>query len=437
MKFGLGNSPFRVYDDALNVKDCLRNLLWRIENMRRLAILALVLVFFAIPSYGQRRARAPQRKVVQLTEPNVAGAVSLEEALAKRRSVRRFSNQPLKWAQIGQLAWAGQGITDPQRGLRTAPSAGSIYPIELFFATQEGLYAYRPADHSLEQVSDQDLRVALARDGKAQDSTAEAACDIIVAGSLRKLSEQFKDKARTFLLMEAGHVAQNIQLQAVCLGLGSVTVGGFDAQGVRKVCSLSKGLEPLYIICVGYPGGEGAPNAPGAGAAGKKAALIIAGQNYHDAELFDTKRVLDAAQVQTFIAGPRRGVIRGTLGGAAEATVLVSQLTVNDYDAIIFIGGPGAVEYFGNPTALNIAREAVRSGKVLGAIGIAPSILANANVLAGVRATSLLSEQPRLVQAGAIYTAEPVAQERLIITAVGPEAAPLFGKAIVNTLAGR
>jgi SagB-type dehydrogenase family enzyme len=362
--------------------------------------------------------------------------MTLEEALAKRRTVRRFSNQPLKWAQIGQLAWAGQGITEPQRGLRTAPSAGSIYPIELLFATPEGLYVYQPAEHSLEQISDQDLRLALARDGKAQDSAAEAACDIIVAGSLRKLSEQFKDKARTYLLMEAGHVAQNIQLQAVCLGLGSVTLGGFDSQGVRKVCSLSKGLEPLYIIPVGYPAGEGAA-APGAGAAGKKAALIIAGQNYHDAELFDTKRVLDAAQVQTFIAGPRRGVARGSLGGAAEVTVLVNQLTVNDYDAIIFIGGLGAVDYFGNPAALNIVREAVRSGKVLGAIGIAPTILANAGVLAGVRATSLLSEQSRLVQAGAIYTGAPVEWERLIITATGPEAAPLFGKTVVEMLAGR
>lgn len=403
--------------------------------MKRLAILALALAFFAVPCYGQRRTRAPQRKVVQLTEPNVTGPVSLEEALAKRRSVRRFSNQPLKWAQIGQLAWAGQGITDAQRGLRTAPSAGSVYPIELFFATQEGLYAYRPAEHSLEQISDQDLRLALARDGKAQDSAAEAACDIIVAGSLKRLAEQFKDNARSYLLMEAGHIAQNIQLQAVCLGLGSVTLGGFDDQGVRKVCSLPRGLEPLYIIPVGYPAGEGAPNAAAFSAAGKKAVLIIASQNYHDVELFETKRVLDAAQVQTFIAGPRRGAIRGTLG-AAEATVLVSRLAVNDYDAIIFVGGPGAVEYFTNPAALNIAREAVRSGKVLGAIGIAPSILATANVLAGVRATSMLSEQPKLVQAGANYTGAPVEWERLIITAVGPEAAPLFGKAITDALAG-
>ena len=405
--------------------------------MRRLAILALVLAFFAVPPcYGQRKTRIPQRKVVQLTEPNVTGAMSLEETLAKRRSVRRFTNQTLKWAQIGQLAWAGQGITDRARGLRTAPSAGSIYPIELFFATPEGLYIYRPAEHSLEQLTDQDVRLALAgRDGTAS-SIAEAGCDIIVAGSVKKLAERFKDNARNYMLMEAGHIAQNIQLQAVSLGLGAVTVGGIDEQNVRKVCGLARILDPVYVICVGYPAEEGAQAAGQFSAAGKKVALIIASQNFLDEELFTTKRVLDAAQAQTFIASTRRGVVRGTLGGVAEANVLLSGLTVNDYDAIIFIGGLGAAEYLGNPAAMNIAREAVRTGKVLGAIGTAPSILADANVLAGIRATSLLSEQPRLVQAGTIYTGMPVERERMIITAVGPEAAVGFGKAIADALAG-
>jgi protease I len=273
------------------------------------------------------------------------------------------------------------------------------------------------------------------RDGTAS-SIAEAGCDIIVAGSVKKLAERFKDNARNYMLMEAGHIAQNIQLQAVSLGLGAVTVGGFDEQNVRKVCGLARILDPVYVICVGYPAEEGAQGAGQFSAAGKKVALIIASQNFHDEELFATKRVLDAAQAQTFIASTRRGVIRGTLGGVAEANVLLSGLTVTDYDAIIFIGGLGAAEFLGNPTAMNIARETVRTGKVLGAIGTAPSILADANVLAGIRATSLLSEQARLVQAGAIYTGMPVERERLIITAVGPEAALGFGKYIVDALAG-
>lgn len=407
--------------------------------MKRLIILGLLLACFAALCLGQRRSRVAQRRIIQLTEPQVTGMVSLEEALAKRRSVREFTNESLKPAQISQLAWAGQGITEPQRGLRTAPSAGSTYPIELLFATQEGMFVYRPIEHSLEQTSDQDIRSVLATATSTQEAVAGAGCDIVLVGSVRKFGERFRDKARTYMLLEAGHITQNIQLQAVCLGLGSVTVGGFDLNNVRKICGLSRTLEPLYIICVGYPAGEGTTEtAEGQiGAGGKRAALIIPSGDFRDEELFETKRVLDAAQVQTVIASTRIGLIRGTLGNATEASIPLNRLIVDDYDAIIFVGGPGAVEYFTNPTALGIARDTVRKGKVLAAIGIAPTILANANVLAGIRATSFLSERERLMQAGAIYTDVPVERERLIITATGPPAAVQFGRAIVYALALR
>jgi len=407
--------------------------------MKRLIILAIVLACFATLCLGRSRSRSTPKMVIQLTDPNLKGTVSLEEALAKRRSIRQFNSEPVKRSQISQLAWAGQGITEPQRGLRTAPSAGAIYPIELLFATQDGLFVYRPSDHSLLQNGDQDIRNMLAGATSMAESVAGAGCDIIVAGAVRKLTSQYKEKARTFLHMEAGHIAQNIQLQAVCLGLGSVTVGGFDSKEVRKVCKLSRYLEPLYIICVGHPAGEGTmgTNNGQAGAAGKKAALIIGSQNFQDVELFETKRILDAALVQTVIASTRTGVIQGVLGNVAEASIPVNRLKVDDYDAIIFIGGPGAAEYANNPAIMNMVRETVRKGKVLGAIGVAPTILANANVLAGIRATSFLSERDRLLQAGAIYTVFAVERERSIITATGPDAAVQFGRVITNALAGR
>jgi len=407
--------------------------------MKRLIILAIVLACFATLSLGRSRSRSTPQMVIQLTDPDLKGTVSLEEALAKRRSVRQFSSEPVKRSQISQLAWAGQGITEPQRGLRTAPSAGAIYPIELLFATQEGLFVYRPTDHSLLQTGDLDIRNMLAAAASMAESVAGAGCDIIVAGAVRKMTSQYKDKARTYMHMEAGHIAQNIQLQAVCLGLGSVTVGDFDSKEVRKVCKLSRDLEPLYIICVGHPAGNGTSDtADGqAGAAGKKAVLIIGSQNFRDEELFETKRILDAALVQTVIASTRTGVIQGVLGNVAEASIPVNRLKVDDYDAIIFIGGPGAADYANNPAIMSMVRETVRKGKILGAIGVAPTILANANVLAGIRATSFLSERNILLQAGAIYTIFPVERERSIITATGPDAAVQFGRVITNALAGR
>jgi len=407
--------------------------------MKRLIIFAIVLACFATLCLGRSRSRSPQM-IIQLTDPNLEGDMSLEEALAKRRSVRQFSSEPIKRSQISQLAWAGQGITEPQRGLRTAPSAGATYPIELLFATPEGLFVYRPTDHSLMQIGNQDIRNGLAAAASMAESVAGAGCDIIVAGSIRKLTDQYKDNARKFMYMEAGHIAQNIQLQAVCLGLGSVTVGGFDTKEVRKVSNLTRTLEPLYIICVGYPAGQGTTETSEgqAGAAGKKAALIIASQNFQEEELFGTKSVLDAAQVQTFIASTRTGVIQGMLGNMAEASIPVNRLKVDDYDAIIFIGGPGAAEYVNNPTVKNIVNDTIRKGKVLAAIGVAPTILANANVLAGVQVTSYFTEQDILRQAGAIYDPiSPVQKDRQIITATGPQAAAQFGRLIVDALAGR
>ncbi len=418
--------------------------------MKRLTIFGIVLVCFTALCLGQRRTRPAAQKIIQLTKPNLKGTVSFEEALAKRRSVRLFSNKPLETEQISQLAWAGQGITDQQRGLRTAPSAGATYPIELFFATEEGLFTYRPAEHSLEQTSTQDVRNGLATAASpiatlspditsGAESVAMAGCDIIIAGSARKLTEQFRNKARTYMYLEAGHIAQNIQLQAVCLDLGSVTIGNFNSKDVSRTCRLPRGLEPIYIICVGYPLDQAAAEAlkDQEGTRAKRAALIAASQNFRDEELFETKRVLDAAAIQTVIASTRIGIIRGALGNIAEANILVGQLRVEDYDAIIFIGGPGAVEYVANPAALNLAREAVRQGKILAAIDTAPTILANAGVLTGVRATSFLSERNILIQSGAIYTGIPVEQDRLIITSSGPAASIQFGRAVADALAGR
>jgi len=419
--------------------------------MKRLTILGIIFACFLTLCLGQRstasrsssqrstRFRSSPQKIIQLTEPNLTGTISFEEALAKRRSVRQFSSQTLKRTQIGQLAWAGQGIIEPQTGLRTAPSAGASYPIELYLATQEGLFIYRPAEHSLEQTSEEDIRNMIAAAIAVEPSVASVGCDIIIAGSVRKLTTQFRSKAKTYMLLEAGHIAQNIQLQAVCLGLGSVTIGSFDTANVRKICRISRDLEPLYIICVGYPvKNVTSETAEGqTSSAGKKAALIVASENFRDEELFETKRALDAVGVETVIASTRLGILRGMLGNITEAGILVGQLNVDDYDAIIFIGGSGAVEYFANPFALNIAREAVRKRKILAAICVAPTVLANAGVLTGIRATSYLSEQGRLIQAGAIYTGIPVEQDRLIITGSGPAASIQFGRAVADTLVGR
>lgn len=407
--------------------------------MKRLTIFMLILAGFAGVCFGQRSSRALTRTIFQLVDPKPAGPLSFEEALTKQRIVRQFNDQQLKNTEIGQLAWAGTRITKQQTALPRAASAEVTNPIELYFTTQEGVFVYQPEQHSLEQIDQQDVRNILAKAASMQQAVLKAPCDIIVAGSSKKLSDQFQSDARKYMLIQAGHVTQNIQLQAVCMGLGSVTIGGFNVRDVSKACKISRESEPVYIISVGYPATE--PATPAAteqtSTTVKRAVLIASSQDFHYDELFQTIRILEETGVRTMIASTRMGIIRSGIN-TAEARLSLGQLRVDDYDAVIFIGGPGAIiEFYNNPTAINIAREASAERKVLAAIENAPVVLAKAGVLSGVRATSMASEQALLVQFGAVYTGAPVERSGLIVTASGPLAAVSFAQAIANSIAGK
>ena len=403
--------------------------------MKRPTIIFIFLACFAVICLGQRRPRFA-RQIIQLTEPEVTSTIRFEEALDQQRVVSRFNGQSLSRNIIGQLAWAGQGVIDKASGLRTSRSNGSTYSIQLRIATDEGTFIYRPDDHSLEQTSDQDMRGLLEANVSTQEPVTGTGCCIVFVGNTRSQTARATNRFKYQMNIEVGRMAQNIQLQAVCLNLGSVGVGDFNTRDIIRVTGLSRSQEPLYMIFVGYPTGQEADGTSSdqGSSRTKRAALIIASGNFQEDELFLTKRVLEAAQVETVIAAPRTGIIRGAAGMPTEAGMLIDQLKVNDFDAIIFVTGAGTAEYAGKPLITNIITETVRQGKILGAIGVAPSLLANAGVLFGRRATSFVSEQAMLIQAGAIYTGAPVEQEGNIITASGPQAATDFGRAIANAL---
>ena len=154
---------------------------------------------------------------------------------------------------------------------------------------------------------------------------------------------------------------------------------------------------------------------------------------FQDEELFATRRALEAAGVQVTVASGRMGPLTGMFGGTAQADVLLNQASVDNFDAVVFIGGTGAIEYVGNPMAQNLARQASVQRKVLAAIGTAPGILANAGVMRGVRSTGYISERERLIRAGAVYTGNPAEKDGLIITAMAPRR-PLFAQAILEGL---
>ena len=166
----------------------------------------------------------------------------------------------------------------------------------------------------------------------------------------------------------------------------------------------------------------------------KKAVLIIAKEIFRDEELFDTQKALEEEGVTTTIASSIVGTCKGKLGKDAQSTILVNDLSADDYDAIVFVGGNGAMQYYDDPAALNLATQANQKNKVLAAICIAPRILANAGLLEGKTATCYVSESEAIQQLGAKYTGNDVEQDGKIITANGPHASYDFGKKIAKEL---
>jgi len=192
---------------------------------------------------------------IKLPRPKTTGKMSFEEAIVKRHSVRSFSKKELSLDEISQLLWAayGQRDVDTMTGAsKTVPSAGALYPMEIYLVSAKGVFHYLSSTHSLEQISDKDLRSSLSRAALWQGAIAQAAADFVIACVYDRICLKYGERGVRYAHIEAGHIAQNIHLQAVCLGLDSVPIGAFSDTSVQKALYLPKDNIPLYIIPVGY-----------------------------------------------------------------------------------------------------------------------------------------------------------------------------------------
>lgn len=188
-----------------------------------------------------------------LPSPLLDGPVSLEEALAARRSVRSFGDAPLTPAEIGQLLWAAQGVTSSEGG-RTAPSAGARYPLEVYAVTAAGIDRYLPTEHALERVASGDHRPGLEAAALGQAAVGEAPLVLVITAVPARTAERYGEgRAVRYVDLEAGHAAQNVLLQATALGLGAVPVGAFDDDAVARLLGLRAGESPRYLLPVGRP----------------------------------------------------------------------------------------------------------------------------------------------------------------------------------------
>jgi len=207
--------------------------------------------------------------VIKLPPPQIKGKVSLEETIAKRRSVRRYREESLTLQQLSQILWSAQGVTGMGR-LRATPSAGATYPLEVFtfigkqgvFASetkqrgeelQAGIYHYDVDRHSLVLHQPGDLRRELAGAALDQGFIVNAPLDIVICALYPRTSYRYGRRGERYVHMEVGHVGENIHLQAVALGLATMEVGAFDDELVRKVLAVEEQIRPLYIMPIGKP----------------------------------------------------------------------------------------------------------------------------------------------------------------------------------------
>jgi len=194
----------------------------------------------------------PSRSTVDLPAPPHCD-MSLDEAFETRRTMRELSGPRLADADISLLLWSAQGIT--LAGNRTAPSAGATYPIELYLLTARGVYRYRPIHHDLEVVSDENKRLPLFDAAVGQESVRDAPAVFVITAVFERTAAKYGDRAKRYVHIEVGHVAQNLLLQAAALGLGGVPVGSFDDAAVSEIIGLPEDHEPLYLLPIGHPAG--------------------------------------------------------------------------------------------------------------------------------------------------------------------------------------
>jgi len=221
-----------------------------------LGIVSLGIILLQTVAGDEPVQRYGSTDTVKLPQPKYSSKVSIEKALLERRSVREYKDKSLALAEISQLLWASQGITAPE-GFRTAPSAGALYPLEVYVVAgnvdnlPDGIYKYKLRAHELVLVAKGDKRDELCAAALGQASIKYSAAVIVFAAVYERTTKKYGDRGVRYVHMEVGHAAQNIYLQSVSLNLGTLVVGAFNDREVKRVINMPDEEQPLYIMPVG------------------------------------------------------------------------------------------------------------------------------------------------------------------------------------------
>lgn len=199
---------------------------------------------------------------MKLPEPGIKGEVSLERTIKNRRTIRSFTSERLTSEQFSQLLWAAQGITEDRGFKRAAPSAGALYPMDIYAVVgaegvqglKAGVYHYEPKNHSVSLVSEGDLRNEVARASLSQMWMARPPLNFVITAEYDRITVKYGKRGIRYAMIEAGHIGQNIFLHSEALNLGAGIVGAFNDEEVIRVMKIPLSHEPLLIMPVGYKG---------------------------------------------------------------------------------------------------------------------------------------------------------------------------------------
>lgn len=223
-------------------------------------VLVLIVSLAIVPLTNHPEADAMDtstKKTIDLPEPQHNSRTAIEQALLERRSQRSYAEKHLTLEEISQLCWAAQGVTSPG-GFRTAPSAGALYPLEIFVAAADveglepGIYRYQPENHRLVPEIRGKPTEALWQAGLHQSAIKQAPAVFVFTAVFERTIRKYRERGKRYTLMEAGHAAQNLCLQGVSLDLATVPIGAFDDSRVARTLGLDENTRPLYLLPVGH-----------------------------------------------------------------------------------------------------------------------------------------------------------------------------------------